>query len=255
MDDDITIVERKDVNVKGAVLVEGFPSVGMVSSIVSNYMIKMLDMEYVGSVRSKHFNPTSIIANGVPMPPVRIYAGQPIEKKDCICDRLVVLTSEFPPPIELMQPLVDKVLEWTGEKGIKTVISVEGIINESANHEEGDTYAIASTEKARKMLEKRGIQPMENGIITGISGVLLHEAEMQQKDVICLLSDANPKLPDARSAARLIEELDKFLPRLKLDTKPLIEEAERLEGQVREAMIQAQGMNVPVRADAPMMYG
>ncbi|MCK5398173.1 MAG: PAC2 family protein, partial [Thermoplasmata archaeon] len=77
MEDDITIVERKDVNVEGAVLVEGFPSVGMVSSIVSNYMIKVLDMEYIGSVRSKHFTPTSIIANGVPMPPVRIYAGQP----------------------------------------------------------------------------------------------------------------------------------------------------------------------------------
>jgi len=255
MDDDITIVERKDVNVKGAVLVEGFPSVGMVSSIVSNYMIKMLDMEYIGSVRSKHFNPTSIIADGIPMPPVRIYAGQPVEKKGCICDRLVVLTSEFPPPIELMQPLVDKVLEWSGQKGIKTVISIEGIINESANHEHGDTYAIASTEKARKMLEKKGIHPMESGIITGISGILLHEAELQQKDVICLLSDANPKLPDARSAARLIEELDKFLPRLKLDTQPLIEEAERLEGQVREAMVQAQTVNIPVRAEAPAMYG
>lgn len=255
MEDDITIVERKDVNVEGAVLVEGFPSVGMVSSIVSNYMIKVLDMEYIGSVRSKHFTPTSIIANGVPMPPVRIYAGQPIEKKGCICDRLVVLTSEFPPPIELMQPLVEKVLEWSGSKGIKTVISVEGIINESANHEHGDTYAIASTDKARKMLEKKGIQPMDNGIITGISGVLLHEAEMQQKDVICLLSDANPKLPDARSAARLIEELDKFLPKLKLDTQPLIEEAERLEGQVREAMIQAQTVNKPVHSAAPAMYG
>ncbi len=255
MDDDITIIERKDLNLEGAVLVEGFPSVGMVSSIVSNYMIKMLDMEYVGSVRSKHFNPTSIIAKSVPMPPVRIYSGQPIEKKGCICDRLVVLTSEFPPPIELMQPLVDKILKWTGEKSIKTVISVEGIINESANHEEGATFAIASTDSARALLEKKGIQPMENGIITGISGVLLHEAELQKKDVICLLSDANPKFPDARSAARLIEELDKFLPRLKLDTKPLLEEAERLEGQVREAMIQAQTVNVPVRADAPMMYG
>ena len=255
MDDDITIIERKDMNIEGAVLIEGFPSVGMVSSIVSNYMIKMLDMEYVGSVRSKHFNPTSIIANGVPMPPVRIYAGQPIEKKGCICDRLVVLTSEFPPPIELMQPLVDKVLRWAGEKGVKTVISVEGIINESANHEKGDTYAIASTDNARKLLEKKGIAPMQNGIITGISGVLLHEAELQQKDVICLLSDANPKLPDARSAARLIEELDKFLPRLKLDTQPLIEEAERLENQVREAMVQAQTVNTRVQSVAPVMYG
>jgi uncharacterized protein len=255
MEDDITIVERRDLNIKGAVLVEGFPSVGMVSSIVSNYMIKMLDMEYVGSVRSKHFTPTAIIAKGVPMPPVRIYVGNPVEKKGSICDRLVVLTSEFPPPVELMQPLVDRTLQWMEEKGIKTIVSVEGIVNDSVDHEEGGTYAIASTENARKILERKNIQPMENGIITGISGVLLHEAERRQKDVICLLSDANPKFPDARSAARLIEMLDIFLPRLKLDPKPLIAEAERLEGQIKQAMTQAKTVNAPVRSAAPVMYG
>lgn len=255
MDDDITIVERRDLNIEGAVLVEGFPSVGMVSSIVSNYMIKLLDMEYVGSVRSKHFTPTSIIANGIPMPPVRIYVGNPVEKKGSISERLVVLTSEFPPPIELMQPLVDRILNWMVEKKVKTIISVEGIVNESADHEKGGTYAIASSSNARDILENKGIQPMENGIITGISGVLLHEAEMRQKDVICLLSDANPKFPDARSAARLIEVLDMFLPRLKLDTKPLLEEAERIEGQIKEAMLQARTVNAPVQSAAPVMYG
>ena len=255
MESDIRIVERKELNLEGAVLVEGFPSVGMVSSIVANYMIKILDMEYVGSVRSRHFNPASIIAKGVPMPPVRIYAGQPVEKKDCICEHLVVLTSEFPPPVELMQPLVDNILEWTQEKGVDKIISIEGIINESADHENGGIYAIASSGKARRMLEDKGIVPMENGIITGISGVLLHEAELQQKDVICLLSDANPKFPDARAAARLIEELDKFLPRLKLDPQPLFEEAERLEEQIRQAMNQARTVNQPLKSEPPMMYG
>ena len=256
MDDDIEIFERKDVNVEGAVLIEGFPSIGMVSSIVANYLIKTLKMEYVGSIRSRFFQPTAIIANGVPMPPVRIYAGQPIEKKDCICERLVVVTSEFPPPIELMQPLATHILGWTKKKGIKTVISIEGIINASKNHEEHSTYAIASTPNARKVLENKKITPMENGIITGISGVLLHEGERTDRDVICLLSDANPQIPDARAAARLIEILDGFLPKIKLDPQPLIKEAERLEELLKQTILQAAAMNVPGQKEpAPVMYG
>jgi len=257
MENDIQIIERKHVTVRDAVLVEGFPSVGMVSSIVANYMIKMLDMEYIGSVSSRYFHPSAVISKSVPMPPVRIYAGQPVEKKGCICDRLVVLTSEFPPPVELMKPLVDKILDWTKQKDIKTIVSVEGIINESAQDENATTYAIASTERARKMLDNKNITHLENGIITGISGVLLHEAERLQRDVVCLLSDANPQIPDARSAARLIEVLDQFLPKLKLDPEPLIEEAEKLEAHLKRAIIQAQALNVSPqsREPAPIMYG
>jgi uncharacterized protein len=191
------------------------------------------------------------------MPPVRIFAGQPVETKECICDRLVVLTSEFPPPPELMKPMVDKILTWTGEKEIKVVVSVEGIVNENPQTEDPNTYAIASTANARKLLEKKKITTLESGIITGISGVLLHEAEQMQKDVICLLSEANPQIPDARSAARLIEVLDQFLPKLKLDPQPLIEEAEKLEAQLKQAIVQAQAMNVGPKAQdsSSVMYG
>jgi uncharacterized protein len=257
MDDDIQIIERKPANVKGALLVEGFPSVGMVSSIVANYMVKALNMEYIGSINSRYFSPTAVILNSVPMPPVRIYAGQPIEKKDCICDMLVVITSEFPPPLELMKPLVDKILAWTSEKEIDLVISVEGIINETTGTNPPNTYAIASTDNARKLLENKHITPLKNGVITGISGIMLHVAEQRQRDVICLLSDANPRIPDARSAARLIEVLDKFLPKIKLDTQPLIEEAERLEAQLKQSILQSKtiGTRPQVGDTTSVMFG
>lgn len=258
MEDDIQIVERKEVSVKGAVMIEGFPSVGMVSSIVANYMIKKLDMEYIGSVNSRYFQPTAIIADTVPMPPVRIYAGQPVETKDCICDRLVILTSEFAPPIELIKPLVDKILHWSKEKEIKTLVSVEGIVNESSQPDEHGTYAIASTGAAKKILDSKDVAVLQNGIITGISGVLLYEAERMQRDVICLLSDANPQIPDARAAARLIEVLDKFLPKIKLDPQPLLDEAEKIESQLKKAVMQAHAMNVPTQGQkdaTSVMYG
>ena len=77
------------------------------------------------------------------------------------------------------------------------------------------------------------------------------------RDVICLLSDANPQIPDARSAARLIEVLDQFLPKLKLAPQPLIEEAARLEEQLKQAMIQAKAINVGPTGQDPssVMFG
>lgn len=255
MQDDIEILMEKEVNVKGAVLIEGFPSVGMVSSIVANYMVKALKMEYVGCIRSRHFQPTAVIADGVPMPPVRIYAGQPVERKGCICDRLLVVTSEFPPPVELILPMAEKLLEWKAKAGIQTIISIEGIVNVSKKPEEHGTYAIGSTGPARKMLEERNITPLQNGIITGISGVLLHEAERTRRNVVCLLADANPQIPDARAAARLIELLDGFLPKIKLDPQPLIKEAERLESRLKDAVMQANALNPPGKREQQVMYG
>ncbi|MCK4756821.1 MAG: PAC2 family protein, partial [Thermoplasmata archaeon] len=58
-------------------------------------------------------------------------------------------------------------------------------------------------------------------------------------DVICMLADAHQDYPDARAAARLIESLDNFFPKLKLDPQPLIDEAELLEKQLKKAMEQA----------------
>lgn len=254
MEDDTEILMEKDVNVKGAVLIEGFPSVGMVSSIVANYMIKTLKMEYVGCIRSRHFQPTAVISDGVPMPPVRIYAGQPVEKKNCICEQLLVITSDFPPPVELILPMAQKLLDWKAKAGIKTIVSIEGIVNVSKKPDEHGTYAIGSTGPARKMLEDGKMAPLKNGIITGISGVLLHEAERTGRNVVCLLADANPQIPDARAAAKLIELLDAFLPGTKLDPAPLIQEAERLESHLKEAVMQAGALNTPKKGDQ-MMYG
>ncbi len=259
LDDDIEIMIRKEADMKGAVLIEGFPSVGMVSTIVSNYLIKVLDLEYIGYISSRYLYPTAVINNSVPMAPLRIYFGKPKCKEGNICEKVVVVTSEFPPPNELMKPLVDKMIEWTHEQGIRQIISVEGILNSKPNSEgDGSTYGISSTAVTReKIKDLPDLIQLENGIITGISGVLLYEAERLQRDVICILADAHPDYPDARAAARLIESLDHFLPDIKLDTQPLIDEAELLESQLKKAMAQAKPAipSHPVMSDSSHMYG
>ncbi|HUI38593.1 MAG TPA: PAC2 family protein, partial [Thermoplasmata archaeon] len=43
--DSVRIYEVKRVDLEGAIVIDGFPSVGLVSSIVANYLIDTLEME------------------------------------------------------------------------------------------------------------------------------------------------------------------------------------------------------------------
>ncbi|EQD25770.1 protein containing DUF75, partial [mine drainage metagenome] len=53
--DQVKIYEIKRVDVEGAIVIDGFPSVGLVSSIVANYLIDTLEMEQIGIVESPAF--------------------------------------------------------------------------------------------------------------------------------------------------------------------------------------------------------
>ena len=85
-----------------------------------------------------------------------------------------------------------------------------------------------------------GIPLLSQGVIAGMTGLLLGECRRRGLDTFAILAEANGPpgagLPDARAAARIIEKLDLLFPNLSLPTEPLIEEAERIEEQIREML-------------------
>src|ERR1700687_3695431 len=92
--DQVRIYELKRVDVEGAIVIDGFPSVGLVSSIVANYLIDTLGMEQIGIVESPAFPTVSLVRNGNPQRPVRIYAGNPgTDKAGKIADKIVAFVS------------------------------------------------------------------------------------------------------------------------------------------------------------------
>ena len=64
--------------------------------------------------------------------------------------------------------------------------------------------------------------------------------------------EADPRFPDARAAATLIERLNAYLPAIDLPHQPLIEEAEFLEAQIKSMM---DGAALPEPAQDNSMYG
>lgn len=244
---DLQVHEFEDVDLTGATIIDGFPSVGLVSTITANYLIDVLELKQIGIMDSKYFPTVSIVRNGVPLYPVRIYAGKGV----------CVFISEFQPAPKLIRPIAETILAFAKRKGAATIISPEGLVLDQEGEEEKEVavYALGSTPATRDMLKEHGIEQFGNGIITGVSGVLLNLGKKENINAISILAEANPNYPDARAAAKVIEAIDKLLPGIKIDVKPLYTEAENIEKTLRMMQKQASPAQQNPQEEVPGMYG
>lgn len=265
--DEVRIYEVKRIDVEGAIVIDGFPSVGLVSSIVANYLIDTLEMEQIGIVESPSFPTVSLVRNGKPQHPVRIYSGTPpLSRSGRVADRIVAFISEFQPPPNIIHPLATSILNWVQEQRCGLLVSPEGLVVEPAvgtekhrSHRapEVRVYGIASTRKAQELYIEPNVTPFTEGVITGIAGVLLNEGRRRGFDVLTFLAEANPEYPDARAAAKIIETINHILLRSTLDPEPLIHEAERIEQQlltIQRSAQEAGRAERPIPSQSTPMY-
>jgi uncharacterized protein len=250
---DMFIHEFQHLKLERAMVVIGFPSIGLVSSIATNYIVKQMKLEKVASIVSDEFPPYSIVHEGEVLPPMRIHAGSRIcDEKGEKCEHLVVITSEFMPAPNLLRPLVDLIIDWSRKNDANTVMALEGM-NMGENPEQKEILAVATGERCKKMLTTYGLKEFNEGMVSGLSGVLLSEGDRLGQDVICLLGPARMDYPDARGAARLLEQVAKMLPELKLDPEPLFKEAETVEKELRANLEKLRP--APRRTDESLLYG
>jgi uncharacterized protein len=264
--DQVRIYEIKRVDVEGAIVIDGFPSVGLVSSIVANYLIDTLEMEQIGIVESPAFPTVSLIRNGDPQHPVRIYAGRPpADRSGRGADKIVAFVSEFHPAPTVIHPLATAILDWVQEQRCSLLVSPEGLVVDPAPHggksprgarlNDVKVYGVASTRKARELYIEPNMTPFAEGVITGIAGVLLNEGRRRGFDVLTFLAEAQSDYPDARAAAKVIETINQILLRTPLDPVPLYAEAERIEQQllsIQRHAAERGRADVPTQGSQPM---
>jgi uncharacterized protein len=254
MDDEIQFIEYKQMDLTNSMLIEAFPTVGLVSSIAGHFIIDALKLEEIGAISSRYFVPAAVIHNGNPSPPVRIYAGKKTCGPDGVCDQLVIIISEFMPPVDIVKPLGDQILAWAKKKKCNIIVSLEG--THALDPKKLKTYGIGSSLRTKNLLKTYGIEETKEGMITGISGVILYQGALLKHDVLCLLAEAHTSFPDSRAAALLVEALDKMLPGIKIDVGPLYKEAEEIEQKIRAFIKQAQPSAPAAYQQLPtQMYG
>ena len=253
--DDIELIEYKKEDLSNSMLVVTFPTVGLISSIAGHFIIDSLKLEEIGTIVSKEFMPATVIHKSKPSPPVRIYAGKKKCGPDGACEQLAVIISEFMPPYNIIKPLADKILEWSDKKGCKTIVALEGTHAIGEGKKKPMVYGVGSNIEMKNLLKKYKIEETKEGMITGVTGVLLYEGVLMQRDVICLLSEAHSAFPDSRAAGNLLKKLDIMLPEIKIDPKPLYKEAEKIEAQIKRFMEQSKPTAPSIPPIPTQMYG
>ncbi|KAA0006875.1 MAG: proteasome assembly chaperone family protein [Thermoplasmata archaeon] len=249
--EEVRLIEFKEIDLQDGTIIAGFPSIGLVSTIAANYLIDSLGLKQIGALESKYFPTLSVVHSAEPLSPVRIYGG--------VADRgrkIAIFVSEFRPKPNLIVPIADVIMDWAVKKKCKLLISPEGMVVEGREMEmvkKETAYAIASTDEARNMLVQRGIPQFKNGIIAGVSGVLLNKGKHKNFNVISILSEAHPNYPDARAAAATIEVIASLLD-LDINVAPLYEEAERIEQHLQKLHKQAKPVVTTDHGLGPM-YG
>jgi uncharacterized protein len=253
--DDIRIYEFKRKDLRNATIIDGFPSVGLVSSIAANYLIKILEMEQIGIMDSSQFPTVSLIRDSKPLSPVRIYAGEKGKKGD----QIVAFISEFQAPPNLVRPIARTLVNWAIDQKCRMIVSPEGLVVDPELRESAEisdvVFGIASTVRTRELLKQHQIQSFEEGVISGVAGVLLNEGRKRDFDVVTLLAEAHPDFPDAKAAAIVLEAIDRILLGIEFDAKPLFEEAQRIEDHIREIRKQAVVGKDDRGPPRPEMYG
>ena len=76
---EIKIREIKPINIEGGFLVDGFPSIGFTSAIATESLIHTSQFELGGIIDSDNFPPVTIIKDGKPNYPTRIFVNEDLK--------------------------------------------------------------------------------------------------------------------------------------------------------------------------------
>ena len=207
----------------GGIAIAGFTTAGMVGVIAASHIIRTLRLNQLGTVLNADFPAVALIQDEIPKHPVRVYQGNGIG----------VFTSEikFQDKQDIM--FASTVLEWYTKGGFDKLIIIDGVTSNDQQLEQGELYGVGSSKSAREDLKRAGIEPIQQGIVAGITGFLLGEGDRLGIDVTALLAEASPMYPDARAAAIAIEAVSD-LTGLEIPLGDLLENAREIENSVRD---------------------
>jgi len=210
-------------NLEGGYLIDGFPSVGFTSAIASESMIHTSQFELAGVIDSESFPPISVVKNGKPNFPTRIFVNEDL--------KVGIFLSFLTLDQTLHRVAAKTMLKWAKEHKIGLIVSSVAIKSSNNNKE---IIGIGSTDVARTKIKEAGLKILDHGTIPGIPGILLNEGSMSNQDVIVIIFHTDGKDPDFKSSAQLCMAISKLIPGASCDIPLLKKEAEKAEIVIKE---------------------
>jgi uncharacterized protein len=230
----------------GYTMIEGFPGAGLVGPMTNSYMVEKLKMDYIGYIESNSFPPISVIHENQPMFPVRIYKSDKY--------KLVIVISEFTIPSEVIYDLSEELIGFVKKSEISSIISIGGM---PSTKDVNEAYAVSSDNDFTKKITSAGINRINEGVVAGVSGILLSKCPEYKIPIMGILIPINPTIMDPKYAEVAIINLKKLME-IDINVDELEEESKKLQAKVKEMLKKTrdshEGYKNAIDATGPSMY-
>lgn len=229
MSEETRIIERKEIP-KDAVMLFGFPDVGLVGVIAASHLITELGLEEVAYVDSRLLPPIIVLHEGLPHSPIRIFGNH----------QILLAVSETALQGELIYPIMHALVDWGRSKGVKMMISISGIpVQERQDLDELRVFAAASNPETLKMVQDKGIEILREGYMVGPQAIMLQYCSTIGLPALTLLAQCFFQYPDPEAAAKALEQLGNVTG-IKVDVSKLLEKGEEIRLKARDMMKRTQ---------------
>ena len=219
----IIIKELKSVNLEGGYLIDGFPSVGFSSAIATESIIHTSQFELVGIIDSPSFPPISIIKDGKPNYPTRIFVNEDL--------KVGVFLSYLTLDQTLHKAAAKTMLKWAEKHKIGLIVSSVAVKSQDGSEA---VRGIGNSDSARAKIKAAGLEILDHGTIPGIPARLLNEGTMSGQDVIVIIFYTDGKGPDFKSSVQICDAMSKLIPGVSCDVPLLEKQAEKAEAIMKE---------------------
>ena len=200
---------------KNPIIIEGFPGLGFVGTIATEFLVEHTGAEKIGSIKSEESMPITAIHNSKLVDPLGIFYSKKYN---------MIILHSLNPVKDIEWKIADILEQLVKQVDAKEIISLEGVASPTET-----SNVFYYSKKNNKKFEKSNLKPLANGIVLGVTAAILLNEKLPCS---CLFVETHSALPDSRGAAKLIEALDSYLD-LKVNYKPLLAKAEEFEKKIR----------------------
>ncbi|MEM3703027.1 MAG: proteasome assembly chaperone family protein [Candidatus Bathyarchaeia archaeon] len=229
MNEDIKIIERKEIP-RGAVMIFGFPDVGLVGVIAASHLISELNLEEVAYMDSRLLPPLIVLHEGLPHSPIRIFGNH----------KILLAVSETALREDLIYPVMHALIDWGKSKEAKMMISLSGIpVQDRQDLDELKVFAAASSHETLKVIQDKGMEILKEGYMVGPQAIMLQYCATLGVPALTLLAQCFFNYPDPEAAAKALEQLANVTG-MKVDVSKLLEKGEEIRLKARDMMKRTQ---------------
>jgi len=211
---------------KSPVIVEGFPGLGFVGTIATEYLVEKLNAKSIGYFWSADLPPIATIHKEKLRRIFEIFY---------VKEHNLVLVHALSGVKGVEWKLADAVLSLATQLKAKELISLEGVGSPFGGEATSRTFYYSNTASCEKKLAMiKGPEKLTEGMIVGVTGAIMERVPKTLKASF-IFAETHTNLPDSEAAAALVGVINKYLG-VKVDPKPLAAEAKNVEAKLKQLM-------------------